>query len=70
MPLSYVIIKDKPRPDEGKNRDVKIIHQASLAGNIFIRDSRKVLNILKEITLGDDPKTWINGRKCDRKVVQ
>ena len=30
-----------------KNRDMKIIYQATLFGNMFTRDSRKVLNILK-----------------------
>ena len=51
VPLSYAIIKDTSSPKDSENRDVKIIYQASLVVNIFTRDSRKVLYILKELTL-------------------
>ena len=70
MPLSYVIIKDTPSPDDRKNWGVKIIYQASLVENMFTRDSRKVINILKKLNLGTDSKTWINGIKCARKSIQ
>ena len=39
-------------PEDSENRGVQIIYQASLFGNIFTRDSIKVLGILKELTLG------------------
>ena len=35
-----------------------------------MRDSRKVLNILKELTLGTDTETRIKGLKCSRKSTQ
>ena len=54
MPHSYVIIKDTPIADDGENRDVHIIHQESLVRNMFTRDSRKVPDILKELTYGPD----------------
>ena len=57
MPLSYVIRKDTSIPEDSKNRDVQIIYQASLVGDMFNRDSRKVLDIIKELTLGTDPET-------------
>ena len=47
VPLSYAIRKYKPCPDDRENMDVQIIHEASFIGNMFIRDSRKVLDILK-----------------------
>ena len=50
--------------------DVQIIHQESLVGNMFTIDSRKVLDIIKDLTLGTDSKTWIKGLKCGRKVMQ
>ena len=70
VPLSYVIIKDTPINDDGDNRDVQITHQACFVRNMFIRDSRKVINIIKELTLGNDAETWIKGLKCDRKAMQ
>ena len=70
MPLSYVIIKDTSVPKDSENRDVKIIHQASLFGNLFTRDSRKFLDILKEMSLGTDAETSIKGLKCGRKAIQ
>ena len=70
MPLSDVIINDTSSPKYSENRDVQIFYQASLDGNMFIRDSRKVLGILKELTLGTDVETWIKGLNCGRKVMQ
>ena len=37
---------------------------------MFTRKSRKIINILKELTLGVDDKTCINGLKCGRKSMQ
>ena len=37
---------------------------------MFTRYSRKVLNILKELTLGTDAETFIKGLKCGRKAMQ
>ena len=57
-------------PKDSENRDVQIIYQASLVWNMFTRDSKKVLDILKEMTLGTDAETWIKGLKCGRKSMQ
>ena len=54
MPLSYVIGKDTSSPKDSENRDVQIIYKASLVWNIFTRDSMKVLDIIKEPTIGTD----------------
>ena len=37
---------------------------------MFTRDSRKVIDILKELTLGTDSETRIKGIKCVRKAMQ
>ena len=50
--------------------DVKIIHQASLVRDMFIRNLRKNLNTIKEPTLGTDSETSIKVLKCDRKSMQ
>ena len=70
MTLSYVIRKDTSIPEDSENRDVQIIYQASLVSNMFTINSRKVLDILKEPTLGTDAETWIKGLKCGRKEIQ
>ena len=70
VPLSYVIRKDRSSPEDSEKRDVQIIYQASLVGNMFTRDSSKVLGILKELTPGTDSETWIEGLKCNRKAMQ
>ena len=57
-------------PKDSENRDVQIIYQASIVGNMFIRDSRKVFEILKELNLGTDAETWVKGLKCRRKAIQ
>ena len=70
MSLSYFIRKDRPILEDSENRDMKIIYQAILVGNMFIRNSRKVLDILKKLTLVTDSETWIKGLKCDRNSMQ
>ena len=64
VPLSYVIRKYMPSPKDIENRDVQIIYQASLVRNMFTRDSRKILYIIKEPTLRTNAETWIKGLKC------
>ena len=70
VPLSYVIRKDTSSPEDSENMDVHIIYQASLFGKMFTRDSRKMLDILKELTLETDAKICIKGVKCGRKSMQ
>ena len=55
--LSYVIRKDTSSTKDSENRDVQIIYQASIFGNMFTRYPRKVLGILKELTIGTDSET-------------
>ena len=69
MPLSYVIIKETSVPEDSENTYVQIVYQASLVGDMFIIDSRKVLDILKELNIGNDAETWIKGLKCGRKEM-
>ena len=45
--LSYFIRKVTPSPEYSENRDAHIINQASLVVNMFTRDSRIVIDILK-----------------------
>ena len=70
MPLSHVIRKVTSSLRDSENRDVQIIYQASLIGNMFTRDSKKVLDILKELTLRTDTENFIKSLKCGRKAMQ
>ena len=51
VPLCYVIRKDKSSTKDSENRDVQRIYQAILFGKMFTKDSRKVLDMIKELTL-------------------
>ena len=53
-----------------KIRDLKIIFNSNLGVNLFTRDSRKFLNILKELIRGTDDETSIKLLKCLRKSMQ
>ena len=70
MPLSHVIRKDTPISEDSESRDVQIVHKASLVRIIFTRDSKEVLDKLKETTLGNDDETSIKGLKRERKSIQ
>ena len=67
MPISYIIMRDTPSPEDNENRNLQIIYQESLVRNMFTRDSGKVLDIIKELILGTDAETWIKVLKCVRK---
>ena len=49
------------------DREQDIIQNASLQGNIFSRDTKKVLAIIREITLDTDAGTWMKGKRCGRE---
>ena len=70
MPLYYVIIKDTSSTEDSENRDLQIIYQAILVRNMFTRDPRKVLDIIKELTLGTDAETGIKALKCAKQEMR
>ena len=49
---------------------MQIIYQASLVRNRITRDSRKVLDNIKELTLGTDAETYIKGVSFGIKEMQ
>ena len=72
IPLSYVIRKENEDISEvtADIRDQEMINNASLAGPMFIRDSKRILTILKELTIGTDAETWMKGKKCGRLAME
>ncbi len=72
VPLVYVIRKDTP-PGTDKNtfsRKDQIIHNSPLQGFVFDMDTKTVLSVLKECTLGTEAETWIKNIKCGRVAMQ
>ena len=43
VPISYVIIKDTPSPEDSGNRDINIIYQASIVGTSLPETQGKLL---------------------------
>ena len=70
VPLSHVIRKYMPIPEDSGKGDEKIIYQESVVGYMFTIDSRKVFDILKKLTLVTEAETWIKGLNCGRKLMQ
>ena len=68
IPISYVIRKDE-QPEDIPLREREIIYHANLEGNMFIRDSKRVLALLKELTNGTDAEAWMKGRRCGRVAM-
>ena len=68
--LSYITRKYTSSPKDSAKRDGEIIYQEILVKNMFTRVSRIVLDIIKELNLGTDAETWINGLKCGSKAMQ
>ena len=46
-----------------------MIYNASLEGAMFKTGSKRVLTILKELTIGTDAEAWMKGIKCERLTM-
>ena len=68
-PLVYVNRKDID-PTEILSTDDEIIYHAPLQGNTFNRDTKRVIQIIRELTNGTDAEEWIKGLKCGRQAMQ
>ena len=67
VPYSYVIRKmPNPTPPFLMEREYEIIYFARHEGTAFKRDSKHVLQILKELTNGTSAETWMKGKTCGR----
>ena len=60
IPLSYVIRKE-PNPIAAAQLDDSdhIVYNASLQGAMFKRYSKRVLGVLRELTIGSQAETWM-----------
>ena len=57
LPFRYFIHKILPPSGIVIDREQDIIQNAPLQGNIFYRDTKKILGILKDITVDNDDET-------------
>ena len=64
IPLAYILC-NTPSPSS-IIIDMKqyIIQNSPLYGNIFSRDTKKVLAIIKELTVYTDVETWMKAERC------
>ena len=70
IPYSYVIRIDPPKvPVAQMDRDQEKIYNAQLVGNMFIRDSKFVEQVLKELIVGTDAEHWAKGKCGARDIV-
>ena len=71
IPLSYVIYQKGTnqygvtRPEEKEK-----VYNAKVEGNIFSRDTQKVLKLLQELTLDTPAADWIKGIECGRAAME
>ena len=69
VPLAY-IIGNTPAPyGIVIDREQEIILNAPLQGNMFSRDTKKVLVILKELTLDNNADTWMKRKHCGQEAM-
>ena len=57
LPLTYVILKTPYLSDVVVDREHEIIKNTPLQSNMVSRDTKKVLEILKELTVDTDAET-------------
>ena len=69
VPLVYVIRKTPAPSGIVIYREQEIIQNDPLRGNMFYRDTKKVLENFKELTLDTDADTWIKGKHCVRESM-
>ena len=64
VPLTYVILKTPTPSVIFIYGEQDIIKNDPLKGNMFSRNTKKVLEILKELTEDTDDETWMNSKYC------
>ena len=67
--LSYVIHKNPYPSGIVIDMEQEIIKNALLQGNMSSCDTKKVLEILKELTVDTDSETWVKGKWCGREAM-
>ena len=68
--LAYMSYARPPAPSSIIiEREQKIIKNSPLQGNIFSFDTKKVLDILKEITVDTDDETYTKRKRCGKEAI-
>ena len=66
LPLAYVICKTPSPSCIVIDREQEMIKNTPPQGNMFYCDTKKVLVILKELTVDTDSEKWIKRKCCGR----
>ena len=62
----YGILNTPVTSDTFIDREQALMQNASLQGNMFYRETKKFLAILKELTVDTDSETWMKAKRCGR----
>ena len=68
VPLTYVIRKTPTTSGFIIDNEQEITQNTPLRGNIFSRSTKKVLVIIKELTVYYGAETWMKDKHCDEKI--
>ena len=69
MTVTYVLSNTPSPPSIIIDREHEIIQNPPLHGTIFSCDTKKVIAILKELTVDTDVETWMKGKCCGREAM-
>ena len=64
LPFSYVIRKTPAPSVIVIDREQEIIQNDPPQGNMFPRDTKKVLAFIKDLTVDTSAETWMKGKQC------
>ena len=64
VPLLYVIYNTSAPSGIIIDREQEIIKNSPLQGNMISCDTKKFLEILKDLTIDNNSDTWIKGKLC------
>ena len=67
VPLAYVIRKTPSISAIVIDREQEIIQNDPLQGNMFSYDTKKILAMIKEITVVTDDETWMIGPALSKR---
>ena len=69
LPLAYVIRKTPAPSGIFVDREQEIIQNDPLQGNMFSHENKKVLAIIKQLTVDTYAETWMKGKGCGREAM-
>ena len=69
VPLLYVLYKNLESSRIIIDRGQYIMQNSPLHSNIFPHNTKKVLAIIKELTVDTDAETWMKRKRCGQEAM-